>query len=407
VTGPEAKALDRSLRIHPWQQACAQTLFWGPIFFLFFSERFPVDRVLQLSGIYYIAVVLLEVPSGWFSDRVSRVKTLRIGNAAMAAAHALFALGGDEYTAFVAAQCMLALGYAFRSGTDTSFHFDTLSALGRAEDFGPREAWIHRNSYIAIGISAIIGGGIATLDLRLAYAAQSLFCLAALVLAFMMREPPRHEEGFAHAHFGHQLRLCFAYARQPFLAWIFAYVVLMTTTAHIPWEFAQPYVAAVFGEAIDAVERTPVATGALHAIIAWVGAVAAARSIWLRDRLGIGGSLLTVTLLQTGLIVAMALTVHPMVALLLVVRSVQPAVSDVVVSASILPRVPQGQRATYQSLHSLSGRLGFGLVLFSLSAIGDPGGVGDAETIGAMLAAGAALSAAGLLALVLTRSRLR
>jgi hypothetical protein len=223
----------------------------------------------------------------------------------------------------------------------------------------------------------------------------------------MMREPPRHEEGFAHAHFGHQLRLCFAYARQPFLAWIFAYVVLMTTTAHIPWEFAQPYVAAVFGEAIDAVERTPVATGLLHAIIAWVGAVAAARSIWLRDRLGIGGSLLTVTLLQTGLIVAMALTVHPMVALLLVVRSVQPAVSDVVVSAAILPRVPQGQRATYQSLHSFSGRLGFGLVLFSLSAIGDPGGVADADTIGAMLSAGAVLSAAGLLALVLTRSRLR
>ena len=78
-----SEALERNLRLYAWHQLTAGTLFWGPIFFFYFSERFPVEQVLQLASIYYLSVVLLEVPSGYFSDRISRVATLRISNAAM------------------------------------------------------------------------------------------------------------------------------------------------------------------------------------------------------------------------------------------------------------------------------------------------------------------------------------
>ena len=46
--------------------------FWYPIFFLYFLARLPLVQVLQLEAIYYAGVVLLEVPSGWFSDRIGR-----------------------------------------------------------------------------------------------------------------------------------------------------------------------------------------------------------------------------------------------------------------------------------------------------------------------------------------------
>ncbi len=399
---PDSSGLERNLRLYAWHQAISQTLFWGPIFFLYFSARFPVDQVLRLGAIYYVAVVLLEVPSGWFSDRVSRVATLCIANAAMACAHLLFVLGGDSYGLFVLAQLMLALGYAFRSGTDSSFHFDTLAGLDRSPEFGPREAWIHRNSYLAIAGSAIVGGGLGALDLRLSYAAQALFCVIALGISLAMREPPRHADGYAPSGFVRQVAQCLSYLRQPFLAWIFAYMVLMTTTAHVPWEFAQPYVAAVFGEALTAVERTPLATGVLHAAIAFVGALAAGQSIRLRDRLGLAATLLSVTTVQTLLIVGMACFVHPAIALLLVLRSVQPATSEVIVSAAVVPRVPQAQRATYLSLHSFGGRLGFAAVLYGLSFIGDARAVGDAASIDAILQASAVICSVGLLALLAT-----
>lgn len=37
-----------------------------------------MSRVLRLEAIYYIAVVFLEVPSGYFSDRFGRRQTLLI-----------------------------------------------------------------------------------------------------------------------------------------------------------------------------------------------------------------------------------------------------------------------------------------------------------------------------------------
>lgn len=399
--------LERNLRLYPWHQLAAETLFWGPIFFLFLSERFPVDQVLQLSAIYYVSVVALEVPSGYFSDRISRVVTLRISNVAMAGAYALFVLGAPSFPVFALAEITLALGFAFRSGTDTSFHFDTLAALDRDAEFGEREAWVNRNSYLAIAGSAVVGGAVALVDLRLAYAVQVLFSVLALGIALSLSEPPRHEDGFAHPSFFHQLRECARFAAKPYLAWVFAFMILMTTTAHIPWEFAQPYVAAVLGESVQSVERTPLATGLLHAVIAVVGAVAAARSIRLRDRLGVGGVLMAVTALQAILIIGMALVVHPVVALLLVTRSVQPAVSHVVVSAAIVPRVPQAQRATYQSLHSFAGRLGFAGVLYALSGLSGPSGVADPQAIGTMLRAAAVLTVVGLGLLLVTRGALR
>ncbi len=395
-----SEALERNLRLYAWHQLTAGTLFWGPIFFFYFSERFPVEQVLQLASIYYLSVVLLEVPSGYFSDRISRVATLRISNAAMGLAYVLFVFGGDRFALFVAAEMTLALGYAFRSGTDTSFHFDTLSALGRERDFGEREAWIQRNAYLAVAGSAVVGGLVSLADLRLAYVVQVVFTVGALVIACKLLDQPRHEQGYAEASFGKQLRECATYATQPFLAWVFAYMILMTTTEHIPWQFAQPYVAAVFTESIQDVDRSPMVTGVLHAVIAFVGAMAAGWSIRIRDRIGVGGTLLTVTAVQTGLIVAMAVWVHPLIAVLLVLRSVQPAVSRVVVAAAIVPRVPQAQRATYQSLHSFTGRLGFSLVLYWLSQLGDPGAVADPETIGRMLSASAWLTVAAVFALV-------
>jgi len=42
------------------------------IFFLFFKAHLEIKIVLLLEAIYYISVVLLEVPSGYFSDRIGR-----------------------------------------------------------------------------------------------------------------------------------------------------------------------------------------------------------------------------------------------------------------------------------------------------------------------------------------------
>jgi hypothetical protein len=137
-----------------------------------------------------------------------------------------------------------------------------------------------------------------------------------------------------------------------------------------------------------------------------VGALAAARAIDLRDRFGVGATLLGVTSLQAIVIVAMAAVVHPAVLPLLLLRSVQPATSNVIVNAEVAPRLPPGRRATYLSLHSLAGRLGYGTVLVGLSALAGPGSAGDSEALERLLRACAVGALLGLAALAGTRSAL-
>lgn len=74
----------RNARLYPWYAGLFNAHFWMPVFFLYFLRYMPLVDVLRLEAVYYLGVVLLEVPSGYFSDRFGRKLTLLISNAAFA-----------------------------------------------------------------------------------------------------------------------------------------------------------------------------------------------------------------------------------------------------------------------------------------------------------------------------------
>ncbi|HUT79186.1 MAG TPA: hypothetical protein VM285_15920, partial [Polyangia bacterium] len=308
------RALERNLRIYSALLPASRLMFWAPIFFLFLNARFSIEHVLLLEAIYYGAVVIMEVPSGYLSDRFGRVVTLRLAMLSLTLSYGLFLTGeGNDFLHFAAAQVALAFGWAALSGTDTAFHHDSLVALDRAEEYAPREERLARNVQLAGAVSGILGGAAAVLDLRAAYALSLVAAAISLGLAFGLREPPRPDEGWTQRRLDQQLFDCARLMRQPVLAWLFAYVILMIAAEHVPYEFAQPYLAAVLDEPTEAVRRTPLAAGLLIAGFKLVSALAATRTLWLRARVGLAGALLGLMLLQCLVIGAMASTVHPLV----------------------------------------------------------------------------------------------
>jgi MFS family permease len=400
-------ALERSLRLYSAYVPLSRLYFTAPVWFLYFSERFPVDRVLQLEAIYYFAVVILELPSGYLSDRLSRTRVLQTSALAAVVSSALFVFGGQSFAFFALAQIAFATSYSFSSGTDTAYHYDTLVGLGRGGEYAGREAWIVRNGLLATAAAALCGGLAGSFDLRLAYLIGLLVGFATLAVTLGFGEPPR--EGTVSGGRGplRKLRDCFAQLRRPVLAWLFFYVLLQTSLEHVPYEFLQPYVALVLGEEAGTVQQTPLVVGVLAAAVAAVGSLAAAASLRLRRRLGVAGSLLAVTGLQATLIAVMGSVVHAAVVPLLLLRSVHPAVSSVLVRAEITPRIPQELRATYLSIHSLGGRLGFSLVLLVLSVLAGEGAAADADTLGSVLRGCTVLAVLGWGLLMLTRRALR
>ncbi|MHC4963947.1 MAG: MFS transporter [Planctomycetota bacterium] len=408
----QLRALQRNVSLYPLYQILINCSFWLPVFFLYFSAHVPLARVLQLEAIYFAAVVLLEVPSGYLSDTVGRRMTLLISASALAVSYFLFfggpGLAGQPFVVFVGGQIFLGAGISFRSGTDTALHFDTLSALGRPGEYAAREATAHRWALVGRAVAALVGGLAATWQLRFAYGLSLVGAVALLVVVWMLVEPPaRVETGDVSAPrrgFLRQIGACLGQLRNKSLAWLLAFAVLMLVIIHVPHELYQPYVDLLLKKREVALpgEGTPLVTGALTAVMFLAASWAAARSIRIRDRIGLAPTLLLATVLQVVIMVAMGLLLHEAVLVLILVRSVPAAMCLPPLRGAITPQLPRSLRATYLSMQSLLGRLAFSGTLLLLASGVRPGAAPDWPALSSMSLAGAMAGAAGLVVLAAT-----
>ena len=357
-------ALTRSARLYSLYAPLTQAHFWLPVFFLYFNQHMTLDQVLRLEAIYYIAVVILEVPSGYLSDTFGRRLTLIISSISSLSAYILFCFG-HSFSIFALAQIALAAGMAFRSGTDTSFHYDLLKSLNRESEYSDREARITHNTFIASAGAALIGGIVSIYALRFAYALSLVVACVALALAFTFSEPedekPQESKGFLS-----QIWVCLSYLRQTTLGWLMLFSIFMTVINHIPYEFYQPYIQ-LLEEQHTA--PTPLLTGFHTALTMGIAAWFAKRSIRLHNHLGARPAFMLSASIQCILILLMSITLHPVVALLLSFRSVSRALMTAPLNAAIVPHLQQHHRATYLSIQSLIGRLAFSGSLMLLAAI--------------------------------------
>lgn len=397
--------MKHNVALYPWYVSLFGLMAWLPIFFLYFSQHLSLAQVLQLEAIYYVAVVLLEVPSGYFSDVVGRRPTLLISAASMIVAYLLFIIGSG-FGAFAAAEICMAVGFAFKSGTDTSFHFDSLAASEQADQYGPREAVAGRNGLIATALAIFLGGLVGLIDLRLAYALSLVGAIGALWIVLQFEEPPT-DRGHKEQNPLAQLWACVGYAGRPQLSWLLAFVILMTILNHVPYEFYQPYLDLLGSDGNTIFSgRTPLIAGIVLGLSTLIGAWAAGSSIWIRERIGLGPTMLLATAIQTTVITMMGSVLSAFVVPLIMLRTLPMALSAAPMNAAIAPQVPQAQRATYFSMQSLAGRLAFSLTLFLLSLAAASGSVEEWSTLAWMLRACAVLGVVGWIGLWISRARL-
>ncbi len=174
---PAQSGLDRNVRLYPWYAMSFHAYFWITVFVLYFLQHMPLSSVLRLEAIYYLGVVVLEVPSGYFSDRFGRRMTLLLASMFLLAAYLLFSQGGS-FEVFAVAQVLLAAGLAFNSGSDTSMHYDSLASLGRESEYDHRKAIASRNVLLAWGVGGLFGGAVA-MGLRYTYLLSAITAVLA------------------------------------------------------------------------------------------------------------------------------------------------------------------------------------------------------------------------------------
>ncbi len=378
--------MNRNLKLFSAYLVLIRLDFWMPVFFLYFSSLFTLERVLLLEAVYYLSVVLLEVPSGYFSDRIGRKWALVVAALAGTASGAIFA-ATTNFTAFCAAQFFYAMFMAFNSGSDTSLLYDTLKAQNREGEILKVEATAHSKSLFFGAFASVAGGAVALLGFRWAYVLSALAYAAATAVALSFEEPPKTGSA-PEATIVKQLGACRARLSSTALKWIFLFYVGRTIFDHIPYEFFQPYLGFVTGAA-----WLPLVAGVHLAVTKLVSSGFARKASSMERKWGTVSVLLFTHVIVTALILLMAAWVHPVVVFLLLLRNIPHGLGQSVVNAAIHPRVGSGLRATYLSLQSLAGRLAFAATLCALAGWTGTGTAASQPALARILYGMAAFSA--------------
>lgn len=373
-------AIDRSLRRYGLHQRLAGALFWMPVVVLYLIEQVGLSQALQIQAVYYVAVVVFEVPSGWASDRLSRVGTIRCAAIAWVLAHGLFLVGATP--ALIGAQILLAAGYACLSGTDVTWHFDALESVGRADEFDQREAATRQRMLLVTAGTALLGGALAFVDLRLPFVAALIAAILQLSVAMGLTEPPRAERG---GRFRHDLGATVRSTRDPVLGWLAAFLSVQVIVVHLAAEFTGPYLVDALDRSFDDPAEAALFTGVVSAAVAIVGAGAVRAVRPVVDRVGLSTTMLAASVVPIVVVLAMSTTVTIWLLPLLAFRGIQGAVGSVVAPAVIGGRIDRHHRATFLSLTSLTGRLGHVGVLTAIGAFASDSVV-EALRFGAVVA---------------------
>jgi hypothetical protein len=365
--------LQLNVRLYPWFRAASSGHAWITVFFLYMSQSLPLEQVIELSAVYYLSVFVLEVPSGYFSDRIGRRSTLLIAAGALIGSYSCFIVGAGFWW-FAAGQFLLAAGIAMQSGTDTAFHYDSLRALGREREYARREASAEQWGMVMLALATLSGGLLGLIDLRLAYVFSLLSASVMALLVWRFTEPKHADETIALPQsFVTVVSSCIGRLRDPLLGWIFLVVIMLYSMAHIVYEFYQPYITLLQLPLLEASTHAPLISGLVISISMFGGALGARASISWQSRLGLVGLLAAASFIQLGLVAAMAIALSPAVLALVSLRNFPMALVHAPVRAAIAPRITRQQRATYLSLQGLAERLFFALLLLSLAADLEPG----------------------------------
>ncbi|MDP7008792.1 MAG: MFS transporter [Phycisphaerales bacterium] len=389
--------LQRNLKLYPWYVGLFHAYFWLPIYFLFFNSKLALSDVLYLASIYFASVVIIEVPSGWFSDQFGRRKTLIVASVFLCVAYTIF-LFADSFGTFVTAQVFLAAGIAFNSGTDTSFLFETTDALGTPEAFPEREANAMKFNFLGTAIAGILGGLAAIPDFRGAYLLSLLAGIGLLIITFLFIEP-QQKTSRLHTGFFKQVIACLALLKNTYVLWLFAFAIFMIIINHIPYEFYQPYLKELASQ-YEAIKVTPFLTSVHLTLTMLAASWIADRSIRIRNTIGTVPTLLSAAGLQIVMMATMSFFVSIPAAIVTLLRSCPRALMTAPLNAEVAPRIPTEKRATFFSLQSLFGRLGFSITLF---LFGSSAANNDWASISKMLEWGMWLGLVGFVALLLTR----
>ena len=154
------------------------------------ERQMPPAVVATILAAGDLAVMGLEIPTGWFADRFGHRVSLIVGSSVQVAAMLACWLG-EGIPGLLSASVLVALGDSFRSGADQALLYRTCLVLDREYAFQKTEA---RTNAVELGalVGLVLAGGVIVERWGFVggWMAETVLAACGLGIAWAMVEPP-------------------------------------------------------------------------------------------------------------------------------------------------------------------------------------------------------------------------
>jgi MFS family permease len=190
------KTMDKKIESNIWKlyliKASRSFMLMMPIIVLFFKENgLSMKEVFGLQALFSVVVIVLEVPTGYFSDLLGRKISIVIGGVIATIGFSIYALS-HGFWGFLLAEVTLGLGLSFVSGADSALLYDSLEMLKRQNEYQKMEGRGMSFGMISESLASVAGGMLALMSLRFPLYFDALTTSFMIPIALSLIEPNGH-----------------------------------------------------------------------------------------------------------------------------------------------------------------------------------------------------------------------
>ena len=165
--------------------------FTAGIWIIFLQSRgFSLAEIGLAESAFHLAPVTLELPSGSFADVLGRKWSMTAGALLIAGSTTLMFVA-DSLWLLLPAMYLNGAAYAFRSGAQQAFLFDSMGSEPTGTRFTSLLGKLNAVAYVAIAATTALGATLAERDYALPFGLAVGAGLAAAWLAAGLKEPAR------------------------------------------------------------------------------------------------------------------------------------------------------------------------------------------------------------------------
>lgn len=344
---------------------------FAPLAIIYFSKVSGSYTLgASVFGIFMLSSAIFELPTGIWSDRVGRRGTIILGSWARVIAFVFYAIG-LSYWWLVIGAIFEGLSSAFYSGNNDAFLHDTLADDGRESEFAEYQGKVSSTEQLAMGLSALIGGIIASFSISYLLWLSLIPQIGLLIISYRFVNPlsRSNEDVNVFSHLKEAIKLFFHNKKLRLLS---VTSIISYSISEIQWAFTSAFIATVWPVWAIGISRMLPSFGASLSFY-FSGKIIrkfTAVKILLFDN--IVGKL--VSFIAYGIPSVMS-------PILLSTTSLLYGVSSVSEKTLMQHEFTDHQRATMSSLISLGGSIGFAIMSLVLGHMADTWGPAKALVI--------------------------